>query len=228
MIALGLLVLLGVCIALLVFAWKTPRTRQGKFIAIAVVLSPVIWKTWDMPVGYYRFKQACEAEAGVRVYDPNPAPAKRVRMEDMSYAESALKRYPSLLQIEARDQHYGYITPTAYAVYERLPDGTIGSMLMDKVGQVNGQGEIKLLESAPSQADYVIKQIKEYLPYRLHKIRHILLNKNGRLFAEITAFGYSDTDPYKSLLGMPWGRAEGCGPNDDEIDILLSLIASKR
>lgn len=228
MIALGLLILFGLYIALLVAAWRMPRSRWGRFIAVAVVLSPVIWKTWDMPVGHYRFRQACEAEAGVKVYEPNPAPAKRVRMEDMSYAESTLKRYPSLAQIEARDQQYGYVTPTAYAVYERLSDGTIVATLMDKVGQINGMGETKLLESAPSQAEYVISETLEYFPYRLHKRKHVLRHTDGRLVATVTYYGYTDTDPYKSLFGATWGRGEACGPGRDEIDILLSFITSER
>ena len=79
MIALGLLILFGLYIALLVAAWRIPRSRWGRFIAIAVVLSPVIWKTWDMPVGYYRFRQVCNAEAGVKVFESNAAPANSRR-----------------------------------------------------------------------------------------------------------------------------------------------------
>lgn len=199
---------------------------------MAVVLSPVIWKTWDMPVGYYRFKQACEAEAGTKGYDPNPAPAKRIRFEGSgfgaSYAEDALKHYPSLLQIEAEDREYSYLTPIAYAVYERLPDGTIGSSLMDKVGKMKGMGETKLLESMPSQAEYVISRIREYLPYRLNKEKHVLRHKEGRLVATVTSFGYTDTDPGRSLLGMPWGRAEGCGPGRGETDTLIALITPNK
>lgn len=231
MIAIGLLILLGLYLTLLVFAWKTPRTRRGKFIAIAVVLSPVIWKTWDIPVGYYRFKQACDAEAGVKVYEPNPTSATRIRLEGSefgaSYAEDVLKRYPSLLQVEAADKRYNYLTPPAYALYERQPDGTTISTLMDTVGKVNGQGETKVLEAGLSKAMYAIGESVDYFPYRLHRRKHILNRADGRLVATVTSYGYTDTDPDKSLFGATWGHGESCGPGRGEIDILLSLIASK-
>lgn len=231
MIALGLLILFGLYIAVLVIAWRTPQSKWGKYIAVVVVLSPVIWKTWDIPVGHYRFRQACEEEAGIKVYDPNPAPAKRLRMEGgvfgSSSAEYLLNKYPFLQRVEAQDRKYSYVTPTVYAVYERLSDGAIGATLVDKVGQINGVGEVKLLDSAPSQAEYVISQTKEYLPFRLHKLQHTLRHIDGRPVATVTAFGYTDTNPYNSLFGMPWGRAEGCGPSEREKDILLALITPK-
>lgn len=231
MIALGLLILFGLYIALLVAAWRIPRSRWGRFIAIAVVLSPVIWKTWDMPVGYYRFRQVCNAEAGVKVFESNAAPANRIRLEGGAFgnssAEYLLDKFPFLQQVEAEDREYSYLTPVAYAVYERAPDGKVRATLMDKVGQVNGIGEIKLLESATSQAEYVISKTKESLPYRLHKLQHTLRHKDGRPVATVTAFGYTDTNPYNSLLGMPWGRAEGCRPGEGEKDILLALITPR-
>lgn len=232
MIALGLLILFGLYIAVLVAAWRVPQSRWSRFIAIALVLSPVIWKTWDIPVGYYRFKQACEVEAGFKVYDPNPAPAKRIRLEGLgfgaSYAEDALKRHTSLRQVEAEDQKYSYLTPIAYAVYERLSDGEISSILMDKVGKTNGIGETKVLEPAPSQAEYIISRTREYFPYRLNKEQYLLRHREGRLVATVTSFGYTDTTPENSLLSMPWGRVEGCGPSRDEEDTLIDLITPSK
>lgn len=232
MIAFGLMFLVGLYIAALVFVWRTFQSRTARTIGLLILLAPLIWKTWDMPVGHYRFTQACDAEAGVKVYEPNPAPAKRVRLEGSSFgassAEGALQRYPSLLQIEAEDREFSYFRPPAYGVYERLSDGKISSTLMDKVGKVNGRGESKVLESALSQAEYVISETREHLPYRLYKGQHALRYSNGRLVATVTSFGYTDTDPDHSLLRMPWGRADGCGPGRGEMEILIDLIAPKK
>lgn len=232
MIGLGLIVIAGLYIAFLVFAWKTPRTRRWKIIAIVLALSPVIWKTWDIPVGYYLFKQACEAEAGVKIFDPSPASAERIRLEGSgfggSYAVDVLKRYPSLRQVEATDKQYSYLTPPAYALYERQPDGTTVSILMDTVGKLNDQGETKVLDAGFSNAIYAIRESMEYLPYRLHRRQHVLSHADGRLVASVTYYGYTDTDPDKSLFGATWGHGESCGPGRGEIDTLLSLIASKR
>jgi len=232
MIALGLMLLVGIYVAALVFVWRHFQPRTVRIVVLLVLLSPVIWKTWDMPVGHYRFTQACDAEAGLKVYDPNPAPAKRLRLEGSSFgassAEGALQRYPSLLQVEANDRQYHYFTPSAYGVYERLPDGKISSTLMDKVSKVNGRGESKVLESAPSQAEYVISEAREYLPYRLIKGQYALRHSDGRLVATVTSFGYTDTDRYHSFLGMPWGRADGCGPGRGQMETLIDLIAPKK
>ena len=232
MIAFGLMFLVGLYIGALVLVWRHFPTRIARTVGLLILLSPLIWKTWDMPVGHYRFTQACDAEAGIKIYDPNPAPSKRLRLEgtafNESYAEDALQRHPFLLQVEAQDRQYSYFRPPAYGVYERLPDGKVSSTLMDKVGKVNGQGENKVLESAPSQAEYVISEVREYLPYRLNKGQYVLRHNDGRLVATVTSFGYTDTDPDHSLLRMPWGRVVGCGPIEGQRDVLIDLIAPKK
>lgn len=232
MIGLGILILLGLYIGLFVLVWKKVETLPARIAISAFLLSPVIWKIADSSVGHYKFKQACAAEAGVKVYEKDLQPAKRLRFEGNNYfavhAEGALQHYPSLQQVEAQDRKFSYITPPAYAVYERGSDGKVVSVLMDKVGTVGGVGETKLLESAPSQAEYILNQRSKYLPNRIHKRQFSLRRADGRLVATTIHFGYTDTDPKHSLLAMPWGRAEGCGPNERETEILIDLITSKR
>lgn len=227
MIGLGIWILLGLYIGLFVLVWKKVETLPARVAISTFLLSPVIWKVVDSSVGYYKFRQACEAEAGLKVYIENPPPAKRLRLEGSAFGgisvDYVLKRYPALQQIEAAADNV-HVLPPGYAVYERGPDGKVVSVLMDKVGEVRGAGT-KLLESAPSQAEYVISQTRDHLPYRLNKLQHALRDKEGRLVATVTAFGYTDTDPNRSLLRMPWGRAAGCGPNEREKDLLLNLIA---
>lgn len=232
MIGLGILISLGLYIGLLVLVWKKVKALPARIAVTAFLLSPVIWKIAESSVGYYKFKQACEAEAGLKVYEKDLPSAKRLRLEGTRFfetdAEGTLERYPSLRQVEAQDRKFNYVTPPAYAVYERGPDGKVVSALMDKVGRLGGVGETKLLESAPSQAEYVLSHSFESLPNRLHKRQFALRRADGRLVATTTHLGYSDTDPKYSLLAMPWGRSTGCGPSERETEILINLIASNK
>lgn len=231
MIGLGIWILLGLYVGLFVLVWKKVETLPARVAISAFLLSPMIWVIGESSVGYYKFKQACEAEAGLKVYIENPPPAKRLRLEGSWFsatsAEHVLKNYPSLHQLEAKDSKFSYVTPPAYAVYERSPDGKVVSVLMDKVGEVRGAGT-KLLESAPSQAEYILSHSFESLPNRLHKRQFALRRADGRLVATTTHLGYSDTDPKYSPLAMPWGRSVGCGPNERETEILINLIASNK
>ena len=232
MIALGLLMVVGLYIAVLVASWRRIEGMAARITGMLVLLSPVIWKIVDMEIGHYRFTQACNSEAGLKIYEQHPVHVKRLRLEGGRFgsvgAEYLLQRYPSLQQIEAEDRKYHYFSPSAYGVYERLADGTISSTLMDKVGKVDGRGESRVLESAPSLAEYVISQTHEYLPYRLNKGQYTLRHSDGRLVATLTGFGYTDTDQDHSLLRMPWGRADGCGVGGGEIDILTNLIVHNK
>jgi len=231
MIGLGIWILLGLYIGLLVLIWKKVEMLPARIVVTVILLSPVIWVVGESSVGYHKFKQACEAEAGLKVYIENPPPAKRLRLEGGGFglngAEYALNNYPSLRQIEASDNNV-HVIPPAYAVYERGPDGKVVSTLMDKVGRQGGHGQTKVFESAPSQAEYVISQTRDHLPYRLNKLQHALHDREGRLVATVTAFGYTDTDPNRSLLRMPWGRAAGCGPNEREMEMLINQIATQK
>lgn len=225
----ALWVILGLYVGLLVLAWKKIEPLPGRIVVLTILLSPAIWVIGESSVGYYKFKQACEAESGLKVYIENPPPAKRLRLEGSGFgavnAEGVLNRFPSLQQIEAKDRKFSYVSPTAYALYERSPDGKVVSTLMDKVGRPGGHGDTKLLESAPSQAEYVLSEDLEYMPYRMHKRQYALRDKDGRQIAITTYFSYTDTDPDKSLLAMPWGRVAGCGPKRDEVDSLIKLIS---
>ena len=231
MIGLGIWILLGLYIGLLVLVWKKVETLPARIAISALLLSPVIWVVGESSVGYHKFKQACEAEAGLKVFIENPPPATRLRLEGTAFsavnAEGVLRRFPSLQFVEAAAENV-HVLPPAYAVYERGPDGKVVSALMDKVGRKGGHGETQVFESAPSQAEYVLSEAFIYLPYRMHKRQYALRDKEGRQIATTTYFSYTDTDPDKSLLAMPWGRVAGCGPKRDEADSLIKLISLQR
>src|SRR5436190_191753 len=105
MIALGLLFLTALYILLLGLV-AVKFQGWARVVGIAILVGPLIYKTWDIPVGYVIFRQACEAESGMRVYEPQPRPAKVLRLEDLSSSDAAayLKRYPALEAIEAVDE----------------------------------------------------------------------------------------------------------------------------
>ena len=91
------------------------------------MLSPLVYKTWDMPVRHAQFKALCKKEGGMRVVVANPARAKRIRLIgekfDSGYAIDYLNQRPSLIAVEASDAQYGFTRPPAMALYERGPDG---------------------------------------------------------------------------------------------------------
>ena len=69
-------------LVLLILALRVPKTWSGRALAVALVFSPVVWATWDIPYGYLRFKMACYSDAGLKVYEKNLVPAKRIRLVD--------------------------------------------------------------------------------------------------------------------------------------------------
>lgn len=228
MIGLGILISLGLYIGLLVLVWKKVKALPARIAVTAFLLSPVIWKVAESSVGYYKFKQACEAEAGLKVYEKDLPSAKRLRLEGSAFsavnAEGVLRRFPSLQFVEAAADNV-HVLPPAYAVYERGPDGKMVSTLMDKVGRKGGHGETQVFEFAPSQAEYYLRLNNEQGTYRLEKHQYILSRADGHLVATATRFSYSDTDPSSSLLAMPWGRVGQCGPQYEAVDMLINLIA---
>jgi hypothetical protein len=215
-----------------------------------MLLAPLIWKTWDIPVGYYRFQKLCEAEAGFTVYVPNPPPAKLVRLGEaeakrmpnsppakvvrvdmLSYfAEDLLKRSPSIQGVEARDKEFDYLSkPKAFALYERAEDGNITSRLIDKVGKRSGKGATVVLESAPSKADYIFTKTRDYYPGdRISRERLELRSKDGTLIGFASSLDYRWSHPPNTLFNFSIHTSR-CGPQRaalyDEYIKLLDLIA---
>lgn len=229
MIAMGLLFLMLLYIAIFIVVGLSAKRWATRLFGWGILLAPLVWKTWDIPVGYHQFKQACKMESGLKSYDSPSVVARRIRLNGDSFggdnAEFLLRKYLFLQQIEAKDHKFHYLSPTVYALYERLPNGKINSALIDEVGILNGS--VVFLKANPSHAEYVISQSTQYLPHRLIKNQYALRQHNGHLVATVTSFGYTDSDPDHSLFAMPWGRVKGCGPSEGEKDILIDLIKPK-
>lgn len=197
MIALTLLFVTGIYLGLLVLALWKPEGWWKAFWA-AVVLSPVAYYTWDIPVGYYHFQKLCKAEAGLKIYVPNPAQAKRIRLDGHNFsgtdAEEFLKVRPTLEQIEAKDKKIDYSIPPAYALYERNADGQVVSTLIDKVGRPQG-GDMTVLEAAPSQAEYNLEFERKYPSLRSSFERLTLRRSDGFVIGTSTWINYKWSIP---------------------------------
>lgn len=232
MIAMTLMALIGLYVVLFIVVgfmtehWATRLTGWG------ILLAPLIWKTWDIPVGQYRFNKLCEAEAGFKVNVPNPAPAKIIRLDSSSYTgETLLRRRSSVLAVEAQYEKYDYLSkPMAFALYERDLDGKIISRLVDKVGKAPGRGEIQVLESAPSNADYIFTSLLDYPGDRMSRLKQELRSKDGTVIGSSTAIEYMWSNPANTLFADSFHTSR-CGPPmakaDQEYDNLLDLVAPR-
>lgn len=123
MIGLGVLLIVAAYVALLIAAGVWTRNWGLRLLLWALLLAPFIYKTWDIPIGYWRFRSLCSSDGGVKIYVVNPAEAKRIRLEGARFgapfAESIMRRRKSLSQVEAADRRYDFTKPVAYSLYER-------------------------------------------------------------------------------------------------------------
>lgn len=230
MIAMALIFLTVLYLALFIVVGFKAKQWSSRLTGWGILLAPLIWKTWDIPVGYYRFQKLCEAEAGFKVFVPNPVPARVIRLDTSSYSgETLLRRRPSVHGVEAQDKKYDYLSnPLAFALYERTQDNGITSRLMDKVGKAPGRGDISVLESAPSSADYVFSQKLDYPGYRMSRQIQQLRSKDGSLIGASISLEYMWSNPANTLFADSFHTSR-CGPpmatSDKEYSQLLDLIA---
>ena len=238
MIAMTLIILMVLYVVLFfIVGFKTDRWSTRLF-GWGILLAPLIWKTWDIPIGYYRFQKMCEAEAGFKVNVPDPAPARIIRLGSYSSSFSAeraeiiLRERPSVQAVEAGDRKYHFLSkPMAFALYERASDGAIVSRLMDKLGTAPRRGDIHVLESAPSNADYIFTETRDYLPTdRITRERQELRDKNGTVIGSSTSLSYMWSNPANTLFYSSY-HTDRCGPpmatSDNEYNKLLDLIAPR-
>ena len=230
MIAMALIFLTALYVVLFFIVGLKANRWATRLIGWGVLLVPLIWKTWDIPVGYYRFQKLCEAEAGFKVFVPNPAPAKIVRLDTSSYsAETLLKRWPSIQGVEAQDKKYDYLSnPMAFSYYERNPEGEVVWRLMDKVDRRNGRGEKSVLESASSNADYIFSSALDYPGDRVSRRIQQLRSKDGTVIGSSVSLKYLWSNPAKTLFATSLHTSR-CGPPmatlDREFNQLIDLIA---
>ena len=75
MFTIPLLIIAGLYFSLFVFANKCSKYWSVRLLLWAVLLSPLVYKTWDMPVGHARFKALCKKEGGMNFRERMPMPA---------------------------------------------------------------------------------------------------------------------------------------------------------
>lgn len=233
MIAMALMALIGLYVVLFIVVGFVTKQWLTRLTGWGILLAPLIWKTWDIPLGQYHFNKLCEAEAGFKVNVPNPVPAKIIRLDSYSYtadhASSMLRKRPSVIAVEAKDKKYDYLShPVAFALYERDLDGNIASRLLDKVGQPFGRGEIQVIESAPSNADYIVTETLDYPGDRMSRWHQELRYKDGTTIASSTSLEYMWSNPANTLFAQSY-RTVRCGSWDlaEEFRKLLDLIAPR-
>ncbi|HPX62455.1 MAG TPA: hypothetical protein PLN25_11920 [Deltaproteobacteria bacterium] len=192
-----------------------------------LLLSPIIWKTWDIPIGQHKFKKLCEQEAGIKIYVQNPKLAKRIRLEGNEFSDSTADKYfqfyPSIQQIEAKDKEYSYVyDPIAYALYERDGKGKVVSKLMDTVDK--SPPKTRVTHAASSKAEYFLSyEIKKY-PYRTTLYRYTLRSADNTVIGTVTNIYHAWSKPENTLLGRAF-NVKYCG-SDKEYE-LIQLIAPK-
>jgi len=241
MITLVLLALLALYVSLFVIAGVKTKRWTSRFLWWLVLLSPVIALTWDMPVGYYRYKSLCAAEGGLHVYEPNPPQAKVLRLDAAHFSESTARSllgdYPTLEAIETRDERFSGARPRAYARYERNPVSPIPTKgprdefkpsvtSLDKVEQRPG-GQVTLA-AGPSQADYILTKEHEDRPIRLGITRQWLRKPDGTPVASTTSVVFRWTNPMNTLLGRTAIEECSTAAAHTYRDDLLALIAKPR
>jgi hypothetical protein len=164
---------------------------------------------------------------------PNPVPARVIRLDSYSYnadhAEEILQKRPSAVAVEAKDKKYDYLSkPVAFALYERGADGKIVSSLLDKVGKTPGRGDVRVLESAPSNADYIFTENLDYPGDRMSREIQQLRSKDGTLIGSSVSLKYMWSNPANTLFADSLHTSR-CGPpmatSDREYNQLLDLIS---
>lgn len=227
MIAIALLFFMAVYLwALLLALTKPPGI--WKIFWLALVLSPLLYKVWDIPLGYYEYQKICKAEAGFKVNVPNPAPARIIRLEGRRfgkpYAEDYLEERPSLEQIEAQDPEITYSRPVAYARYERDAAGKVKSTLIDKVGRV--KGETTVLEAGTSKAEYILSHELLYPSLRSTLERYALRRADGLVIGSSTSVHYMWSNPANTLFAQAF-KVSSCGASLMDEEKLVDLIAAR-
>ncbi len=227
MIAMGLLFLMLLYIVLFIVIGLSAKRWATRLFGWGILVVPLVWKAWDISVGYYHFQKLCKAEAGFRIFVPDPVPARIIRLNSYSYthlyAEEILAKRPSVVAVEAKDKKFNYLSnPIAFAYYERNPEGKVVSRLMDEVGNTLGRGDIRVLKSFPSSADYTVTQSLDYPGNRISRWRQELRYKDGTVIALSTSLDYMWSNPANTLFAQSF-HTDHCG-SLELADTLIDLV----
>ena len=81
MIALGLSFICVICLFAVALAIVKLKGWH-RTVVIVLLLFPLIYVTWDMPVGYFKYRNVCRKEGGIRILATDLSPTRVLKMED--------------------------------------------------------------------------------------------------------------------------------------------------
>ena len=217
MIAMILLALIGVYIGLFVFAGYRNKNPKQRWTWWVILLLPVIYLTWDIPVGYIAFKSACAREGGLKVYkQPEPADTLRLGNGFSSLtAEGLLKTFPSLKIVEVRD-------PIGYGNFRKFmrgADGAVNIEEFDPKQQPNFN-----IEGSTTAAYLIREEEHKESRFRLGRNRYMLKTAGGENVAVFTNFQTAWSIDTNTLLGRAIG-VDFCYYESNPENELTKLIA---
>jgi hypothetical protein len=217
---------------LLIVAIVRPKTRKRKIIWCLVVLSPLIWKTWDMPIGYVQYSVLCAREGGLKIIEHNLPPAKVVRVDAhrffLSFITEILRRNPQIEGVEAgHPEKFMHDLYARYYAQRNLTNTATAKDIDVKIeatDESTGYPEEKTYRMSPmkSKADYMILAERESYPFRTAVDRLILSRSDGQRLAVAGQVSFSWTLDRNTLFGRAYISA--CPETNGSIEDLVHML----
>jgi hypothetical protein len=240
MIAIIVIAVAIVYLILILMALVLPKTRAEKFLYTGIILSPLIWKVWDMPIGYANFRLLCSKEAGLHAIKRELTPAKIIRLPATSFGESSastmLAMNPRLEAVEAGHPKFHFAD--VYSRYRRVLDTPLRDravaqqipVFADSEDTVTGYPgtENYSLVRMTSLAEYSISEELQTHAFRNSSERVVLRGRDGSRLVEYGWVTYNWTIASNTLFGR--SMSSSCparGGLADGYDILLKIVGVK-
>ena len=239
MLGLITLVFIGIYIGLFLFLSARAKTPRGRLLIRLALLAPLIWLSGNALVGYAWFRVACAREAKTTLIRSDLPSASVLRLEGSFNSELAaygiLKKFPSLVAVEALESKLGATTRPRHAMsrYERGPltaksraDATfeLRELPLDIIGFPGNVPTI--VTEGQTKADYVIRIEEAQRALRQTVTRARLLRADGTPLASSTDILYLWMDSDLVPFGAPSQDSSRCGMQTIVgSDRLISLIA---
>jgi hypothetical protein len=232
-IALVVIAIFLIYVILLIVAIVRPKTRKRKIIWCLVVLSPLIWKTWDMPIGYVQYRVLCAREGGLQIIEHDLMPAKVVRVDanrfSSSFVTEILQRNPQIESVEAgHPERYMHNLYARYYIQKYSNDISITKDIDLKIEASDeevGYPWEKNYRMRPmkSKADYVILEERKLYPFRTTINRLILSRSDGKKVAMASQIHFSWTLDRNTLFGRAF--ISNYPTTENSIDDLVRMLA---
>lgn len=188
-------------------------SRRMSAYAITFALLVIVLAVWlaDIPIGYYQFRQMCKKDAGLRIHNHIDL------------------RSGWMTQNETVALSVAYLYPEVPLVRFHGRDGSLRDVKY--IGGIPGLPESYQFEPADSEkvARYSFENKMVSVPdgIRLYKYLSTLGEiPSGQLVFEYSGYGFSWTEPDRTLFGQ--GSGTHCLTGREKVDAIRSLIQPKR